>query len=221
MKETIKTEISDLVESSLDQAESVWRRVGDKIQNRALANEMVHASTPHPTHFPGHEQIEDDRPIVDEFIAMVLDMRDSSNHLNCAIKQAKVSQLERVFYETAALLPACTNIITKGQGGVTEYLGDGLLAFFRVEDENRAVACYSAYNAAVDCLECVTDIINPILSERYNLPEISVGIGMSVSKAVLTLTGQANFMKPTAFGHVSTTRQNSQRNGIKLLQTMR
>ena len=44
------------------------------------------------------------------------------------------------------------------------------------------------------------EIINPILYSRYQLPPVQIGIGLSVSKAIITLTGHGNFVKPTAFG---------------------
>jgi class 3 adenylate cyclase len=203
MTETQKKEIANLVNDSLDQAEEVWGEVGPKLLNRAMAkaaqfaNEAVEASV--PTTIPGHEFLEDGKPIVDEFIALVLDMRDSSKHLNCACAHAKVEMLQRVFYETAAILPACSKVISDEKGGVTEYLGDGLLAFFQAE-KDRTNACYSAHNAASGCMAAISEIINPILDNRYDLPEIEIGIGMSFSKAVLTIAGQANFVKPVAFG---------------------
>jgi class 3 adenylate cyclase len=204
MTEVKAKEITTLVNDSLDEAEGVWGKVGTKLLNRALAksaqfaNEAVQAST--PTTFPGYEFIEEGKPLVDEFIALVLDMRDSSKHLNCACAQAKVEMLQRVFYETAAILPACSKVISDEKGGVTEYLGDGLLAFFRVNESDKAEACYTAHRAASGCMKAISEIINPILDVRYDLPKIEIGIGMSVSKAVLTVTGQANFVKPVAFG---------------------
>jgi class 3 adenylate cyclase len=204
MTEIKAKEITALVNDSLDEAEGVWGKVGSKLMNRAMAKSaqfsgaIVEAST--PTTFPGYEVLEEGKPLVDEFIALVLDMRDSSNHLNCAITGTKAQMLERVFYETAALLPACSKLISDEKGGVTEYLGDGLLAFFRVDESEKAEACYAAHRAASGCMKTVSEIINPILDGRYDLPKIEIGIGMSVSKAVLTVTGQANFVKPVAFG---------------------
>jgi len=197
-------EITELVNGSLDQAEEVWGEVGSKLSNRAIAkstqfsNEAIRASV--PTTIPGYEFLEDGKPLVDEFIALVLDMRDSSKHLNCAIAGTKAQMLERVFYETAALLPACSKMILDEKGGVTEYLGDGLLAFFRVKESDKADTCYTAHRAAAGCMQAVSEIVNPILNDRYDLPKIEIGIGMSVSKAILTITGQANFIKPVAFG---------------------
>lgn len=203
MTEEQKIDITKLVHDSLDAAECVWGEVGGKIMaksasvNDALANM---SAPPVPTTIPGHEFIENGKPLVDEFIAFVLDMRESSKHLNCAIADTGASELKRVYYETAAILPACSRIIKKNEGGVTEYLGDGFLAFFRVEKDNKAKACYYAHDAARDCIDAVKEIINPILKERYRLPSMHIGVGMAISKAVLTLIGETDFYKPTAFG---------------------
>jgi len=207
MTDEQKFEITELVNDSLDSAEGVWREVGAEVvrAKAALANEALEAMSnrsvePVPTQIPGHEFIEDGKPLVDEFIAFVLDMRDSSKHLNIAIANTGATELKRVYYETAAVLPACSRIIKNNKGGVTEYLGDGLLAFFRAEKDKRDKACYHAHAAAVDCIDAVKGIVNPILKDRYQLPSIHIGVGMALSKAILTLTGETNFLKPTAFG---------------------
>jgi len=48
-------------------------------------------------------------------------------------KTSKVSQLQRIFYETSALLPAMAKLIFFENGSVTEYLGDGVLGLFTRE----------------------------------------------------------------------------------------
>lgn len=205
MNDEQKIEVTKLVNDSLDDAEGVWKEVGDVVMAKAamLENRSIQmsGSEPVPTNLPGHEFIEGGKPLVDEFIALVLDMRESSKHLRIAISNEKgVSQLKRIYYETAAILPACSKIIKYEQGSVTEYLGDGLLAFFKVEKEKSEESCYASRRAAVDCIKSMKEIINPILYSRYQLPPVRIGIGLAVSKAIITLTGQGNFLKPTAFG---------------------
>lgn len=198
-----KETIDGIVNDSLDQAENVWNQVAEELSVvEATEKEaaILNRAAVVPSKIPGYEFLEDGKPVVDEFIACVLDIRDSSKHLNCAIAGPKVQMLERVFYETAAILPASSQIVSDQRGGVTEYLGDGLLAFFRVDPDDRADACYRAHDAAIGCMDAVSKSVNPILRRRYNLPPLEIGIGLSVSKAVLTITGQANFLKPIAFG---------------------
>jgi class 3 adenylate cyclase len=206
MTEEQTKEITDMVNDSLDQAEEIWGQVGHEVTAKAAlaeADESIlnRARKTIPSQLPGHEFIEDGRPLVDEFIAMVLDMRESSKHLKIAIaNKQNVSLLKRVYFETAAILPACSKTIGYDDGNVTEYLGDGLLAFFRVEEKNSKASFYAAHRAAQGCMTAMREIINPILNSRYDLPPVHIGIGMAVSKAIITVMGHGNFVKPTAFG---------------------
>ncbi|GAB6059284.1 hypothetical protein JCM31598_24010 [Desulfonatronum parangueonense] len=142
------------------------------------------------------------QPKVDTFIALVADMRDSSNHLLQAIsdKKAKVSQLQRVFYETSALLPALAKTVADHNGKVTEYLGDGILALFKVNEKDRRNSITSSYYAAKKCMEVNQDVVNKVILERYKLPPLSIGIGLAMSKAVITLVGLKNFSQPKVLG---------------------
>jgi len=194
-------ELKILVNNSLDEAEHIWGRVGHELIESFSAkasNREVRASEL-PSHIPGHPIVNTDIPVVDDFIALVLDIRDSSNHLVNAIK-AGASMLERVFYETSALLPACSHIISNEDGQVTEYLGDGLLAFFHASEEKRNQACYDCHDASIACINATKNIINPILANRYQLPPLEIGIGMAFSKSIVTVSGAAPNLKPTAFG---------------------
>jgi hypothetical protein len=121
MTEDEKIELTKLVNDSLDNAESVWNEVGAEVMaNEAILekrSKVLNASGAVPTLFPGHDTIEDGKPLVDEFIAFVLDIRESSKHLKIAISNRKnVSLLKRVYYETAAILPACSQIIKNKKG---------------------------------------------------------------------------------------------------------
>jgi len=196
-------ELKNLVNTSLDEAERIWNRVGHEIVEAKAAqfsNREVRASEV-PSHIPGHATVDSDQPIVDDFIALVLDMRDSSNHLNAA-NSFGLKTLERVLYETSAILPVCSRIIAGNSGRVTEYLGDGLLAFFHAPDskEKKDDACYKCHDAAVECMEVVKDVVNPTLADRYQLPPLEIGIGMAYSQSIVTIIGDGSHLKPIAFG---------------------
>ncbi|QSV45295.1 hypothetical protein [Geobacter benzoatilyticus] len=193
-----KVILNELVCDCLDEAESIWEEVGPKVLKKAMAAMYESAEV---SQIPGHPIVESGKPKVDTFIAMAVDMRDSTNHLMCAIssKNAKISQLQRIFYETSALLPAMAKLIMFEDGSVTEYLGDGVLGLFRVSEKNTD-AIYSANKASRNCLYAVSDIINPILYERYCLPPLAIGIGLAISKAVVTLVGTDDYKQPKAFG---------------------
>ncbi|MCK4394878.1 adenylate/guanylate cyclase [Candidatus Bipolaricaulota bacterium] len=151
---------------------------------------------------PGHSVISQDDVRLDQFIALVADMRKSTEHLMCAISQktATASQLERVFYETAALLPGLAVAIGYEDGSVTEYLGDGVLALFPYDKSDPDDSIRTAYRGARNCLQFVDDVLNPELDRRYSLPGLEIGVGLACSRALVTLVGTKQFAQPKAFG---------------------
>ena len=195
--------IIECIRESLDRAENHWRQGGYKLLEKAIAldavNERMESA---PSHIPGHNIVQDDITIIDEFIALVADMRDSSKHLNSAIseKTAKVSQLQRVYYETSALLPALALTVKFEKGSVTEYLGDGILALFKVDPNDKSIAIYAAYEAAANSIGRTRDLVNDALRERYSLPDINLGVGLAMSKTIVTLIGLPGEKHPKAFG---------------------
>lgn len=195
-----KIEISTLVKESLDRAEHIWYEVGDKLVKFAEAvtmdsREKFESVT---SLIPGHSIVYEGKPKVETYIALVADLRDSSGHLLQAIssRTSRVSQLQRVYYETSALLPALAQTIKYNNGVVTEYLGDGVLSLFRVKDvedeETRSKTIYAAYDAASNCIGDTREIINQHLLSRYNLPALNLGVGLSMSEALVTLIGLKN-----------------------------
>lgn len=197
-----KTELDAITNKSLDVAEQTWSQVGGELvekQAMAALNAMAKSVE---TEIPGYPVIEHGTPKVSDFIAIVVDMRGSTDHLVKAIspKKADVSQLQRVFYETAALLPALAKAISYRNGAVTEYLGDGVLGLFLCEKED-GNGIYDAYNGALKCLDTVDEVTNPILNDRYRLPPLKIGVGLSHSSAVVTLVGLTEeYMQPKVFG---------------------
>ena len=184
-------EIHKIVESSLDKSEHIWNQTKGKL--KIIAMESANSPmTSVNSNIPGYEIIQNDmRPEVDEFIALVADMRDSSKHLLQEIspKKAKVSRLQRVYFETSALLPALNKTIEYNNGSVTEYLGDGILALFRVDPDNRKEAIYNAFYSAESCILETRAIVNEHLKDRYNLQELHLGVGLAISKAIITVVG--------------------------------
>lgn len=192
-------ELKQLVSRSLDRAENIWNKVGREVQ---VMEERLAKDEALPSSIPGHSWVSEDRPLVDTFVAVVVDIRDSSKHLLQAIspKEAKVSQLQRVFYETSALLPAVAQTLGYKKGRVTEYLGDGVLALFQVESGEEEQSIYSAYWASQDCIVDVRSIVNNELAFRYSLPALDLGVGLSYSKAIVTLVGLDGEKHPKAIG---------------------
>jgi len=199
MTEEQEAEIKELIELSLDKAENIWDNIKpllEEAEKRALfaANAAV------DTLIPGYPSIKEGEPHLDRFLAMALDMRDSSKHLMCHIAGAKVTMLQRIFYETSALLPVAARLVGYESGAVTEFLGDGLLAVFRVDDEDKTKTIYAAHRAAKGCMRAVECYVNSALDRRYSLPPLKIGIGLSISQAVVTLVGDPEAPHPKAFG---------------------
>jgi class 3 adenylate cyclase len=198
-----KREIAALIENRLNEAEEIWNQVGDKMLKKAMVMDegLKARADSEPSRIPGHRVVTDRQPKVDQFIALVADMRDSSKHLQQAIgKPATVSMLERVFYETSALLPALAQTIQFEEGSVTEYLGDGVLSLFQVDPNEREQCIRAAYRAARNCVDDTRGILNAALGKRYNLPPIELGVGLAWSNAVVTLIGLDDDKHPKAFG---------------------
>lgn len=196
--------ITELITRSLDNAEKTWESGGYKLVQvlesaRMAALEYAEIA---PSHIPGHPLVSDQETVIDEFVALVADMRGSSRHLMCAIspKIAQVSGLQRVYYETSALLPALSKTISYKDGSVTEYLGDGVLALFQVDENDKSKAIYSAYNSAKEIIGSTRMLINTILEKRYSLPPLNIGVGLALSKTIVTLVGLDGKKQPKAFG---------------------
>ena len=185
-----KKEVARIVLRALDKAESIWDRLGPTMDEDifARADDMGKAERV-PSRIPGHKEVEAGKEQVGTFIALVADMRNSSQHLLCAIAGDRPSELKRVFYETSALLPALEQTIQYEGGSVTEYLGDGLLALFEVNEIDKKPAITAAYTAAANCLDDTRAVVNEALDGRYNLPPLDIGIGMALSKAAVSLVG--------------------------------
>ena len=193
--------LKEVASRHLDLAQEAWSKCESELMVKAdsvALNTFAEAIT---TEIPGHAVISSEEYIVDEFIACVIDMRDSSKHLLNEISRriTDVSMLQRVFYETSALLPVAAEIIYSEDGKVTEYLGDGLLGLFRVHDDGRQ-QCYSALNAGRDIIGVGRDVVNEAIRERYNLPTIDVGVGLAISKAIIAGFGHSKYRQPKVIG---------------------
>jgi len=191
-------QLDQLIQLSLDAAKGIWGQVEPLLVQRQLAEAIKSISS----QIPGYPTVARFSPQVDRFIAMMADMRDSTKHLMQAIsgRITQVNQLQRIFYETSALLPAMALAISFENGNVTEYLGDGVLALFRVPDEQMEETIYAAHRAAQSCLSEVRDLVNDEIGNRYNLPPLDLGVGLAMSKAIVTVVGTENFEQPKAIG---------------------
>jgi hypothetical protein len=198
MDSELSLKIVEEVNMALDKAEDIWGEVGDQFDIEKGEIRMLSESTNIHTQIPGHKILTEGKPEVGDFIALILDIRKSTDHLLVAIS-AKATQLERVLYESTAVNTAGAVIIEHYNGGLTEYLGDGFLALFKVEENSKKII-YRAYDAAEYCLNDGLKIINDIIYKRYQLPKLSIGIGLGYSKAIVTIVGIKDNLHPKAIG---------------------
>lgn len=188
------------IERGLDRAESNWEQVGHLLEARLEKSMEAHALDSADSIIPGYPVVSADHPKVDEFIALVVDMRGSTQRLKTHNRNSKVNGLQRIYYETSALLPAVAVTCGFQNGTVTEYLGDGGLVLFGVDKEDRQESVRHAYRAAKDCIGDMRSQVNDAIATRYNLPELSLGAGLAMSKAMVTLVGVPGNYQPKAIG---------------------
>ncbi|MEQ1369016.1 hypothetical protein ABLT80_08075 [Acinetobacter schindleri] len=174
-------------QKSLDQAESEWEYTGaaKKLVEKSAAMEsasenLVIMDSAIPSNIPGHDLV--DKAKISDFIALVCDIRKSTQRLSTTLADASVNGIQRVFYETSALLPSLEVVIHHFGGSVTEYLGDGVLGFFPYLNDDDL---YNSYYASIGCMEMVRTIVNVEIKSRYNLPPLDIGIGMACGPAMV------------------------------------
>jgi hypothetical protein len=193
-----KTEIKRKINSELDKAEKIWNDVKGEFLVKSVRAFAALNESVEPSNIPGFPFIKNGEGKVGNFSAMILDIRNSTKHLLEAYSNKKnVSQLQRVLYETTAINTLGLICVNEQNGAITEFLGDGFLALFETEEPE---AVYKVRDCAEKCLEYTKDVINPILKERYDLPDINIGIGIAYSKAIVTLIGMEDELHPKAIG---------------------
>jgi class 3 adenylate cyclase len=192
-----RAEIRQIVRSNLDAAEDRWGKVGALLK-QARALESARKGALVPTKFPGVSFVDSDVPLVRQFVAFMADMRGSTSHLRAAAGME--SGIQRLYYETSALLPVLTKMVTIHGGSVTEYAGDGILALRPVGDDPTSKELRAMIDAGDDCLEATEDVINPILRDRYGLPSLGIGVGIAFGPVLLSVIGPDGDLRPLGFG---------------------
>jgi class 3 adenylate cyclase len=203
MNDTQKAQVSAAVKDGLDRAVSNWSKVGHLLKKveASLEEHRDYVFDSVESLIPGYPVIADSAPEVDEFVALVVDMRNSTSRLKTILKLPEIGDgFQRVYYETSALLPAIAQTAAFEAGSVTEYLGDGALILFAVDKSDRGASIKAAYRAARDCVTTSRSIVNEQLRERFHLPDLNVGAGLSMSKALVALVGLPGNRHPKAIG---------------------
>ena len=188
------------IQDNLEKSEKAWEMHGDYLTQKSITLECIAADQSQPSKIPGYSNV-NEVPKADQFIALVVDMRKSSSRLKTKCKESLLEDgLQRLYYETSALLPAIAETVAFENGAVTEYLGDGALALFRVDKNSAFDTIRAASRAARNCIVDTRNLINSEIDRRYNLPPLQLGVGLSIGNALVTLVGSTENRQPKVFG---------------------
>jgi class 3 adenylate cyclase len=195
LNEEQKKSVLSAIESGLDRAEENWSKEGKKLMKIACDSIAIEAARV-TSIIPGHPLVEDGKPNVADFISVMIDMRDSTKKLTSSTG-CGIHGFQRIYYETSALLPAIYVVSGFSEGIVTEYLGDGALVLHKFTNNEQARDVAFSALAYVDDMR---SLLNQTIYSRYNLPQIDIGVGVSMGPALVTLVGHENNVQAKAIG---------------------
>jgi class 3 adenylate cyclase len=197
--------IQALVTQSLDEAEQVWDKhqpVFEAATALIATDSILKRAEVAPSRIPGHPFVSSENSEIAEYVCLVADMRESSEHLMMHYSRSNptYTMMKRLYFETAALLPALDQTIQFENGSVTEYLGDGVLGLFSVDPEDRGLGIKRAHRAAQNCVNDTRAIVNDEIAKRYKLPDLDLGVGLGFGDAIVQLIGVPNMKHPKVIG---------------------
>lgn len=215
----------EFAENSLNDADKRWSVASRLLIKDAKREVQAFREKAMATPFPGVPVVADETPEVRSYFVLMADMRDSTQHLTGDIpSSANVENgMHRVYLETSGLLPTIAYHVRRRKGKVTEYLGDGVLAFIEAVDLTEVKEFSMAHRVGEECLDICNEIVSVLLSDRYNLPAIEIGVGVSVGQAVVTIMGSGDDARPIAFGTpiFEASKMSKKRNAVVLSKAMR
>ncbi len=97
--------------------------------------------------------------------------------------------LNRYFYEMG-------QVITRNGGRIDNYMGDGLMALFGIEDPTGAAL--NAVRAGLETIEAVKNL-KPYLETIYT-KSFEIGVGIHYGEVVVGAIGASNMKRVTAIG---------------------
>jgi len=198
--EQLKVRLQWIAEEELSKAESVWDEKGVQLEAVKKARQAdTGVGGVYQSFIPDHPLVHEGRPEVTQFVAMVVDIRESTKHIEEGPYASGLTGFQRVLYETQTFLPCVDAIVSEYGGRVVEYLGDGVLALFSAE-KDRDDTVRRAHAAAKLSIEAALQIVNPLLYQRHQLPRMKVGAGLSIGPALVTVVGIGSSRQPKAFG---------------------
>jgi adenylate cyclase len=105
-----------------------------------------------------------------------------STKLSMTLPTEKLAIIIQAFTQEMSLL------ISAYGGHVFKYVGDAILAFFFLSDNNLYLPCSNAVNCARTMIRVMQDGINPILNDN-DYPEMGVRVGIDVGENVVVQYG--------------------------------
>jgi class 3 adenylate cyclase len=105
-----------------------------------------------------------------------------STKLSMTLPTEKLAIIIQTFTQEMSLL------ISAYGGHVFKYVGDAILAFFFLSDNNLYLPCSNAVNCARAMIRVMQDGINPILNDN-DYPEMGVRVGIDVGENVVVQYG--------------------------------
>jgi len=124
---------------------------------------------------------------------MMTDIRDSTSIIN---SNNGLVKMFLIFYVYAGIV---AKIVDKHNGTSTEFLGDGVLNLFGIQEVGKDQALRKSIQAAWDIMDAKDQILNPLFIE-YDLPEIEYGIGIDHGITIVTHFGYRSDTDLKAFG---------------------
>lgn len=196
-----KLEVEKISKTCFHRAQKAWAEHGGNF-TRIFADSIEKSATEHFSVIPGYELLLPNQVVMGNFVALSIDMRDSTGRLKQENNIYAVNGFERLYYETSTLLPALAYVVEQHNGTVTEYLGDGILALFNVNDfNNKHEALRHSYLAANSSIQDVLPIVNKFLQDKFHsLPDIRIGCGISISEAMVYYNGSRETLQAKASG---------------------
>jgi adenylate cyclase len=105
-----------------------------------------------------------------------------STKLSMTLPPEKLATIVQAFTQEMSLL------ISAYGGHVFKYVGDAILAFFFLSDDNLYLPCSNAVNCARVMIRVMQDGINPILNDN-DYPEMGVRVGIDAGENVVVQYG--------------------------------
>jgi len=198
-------EINLVIQSTYEKACSFWEE-NPLYSLEKLESHRINDSQIIPSSIPGNNFVSTIKSKKEELFSFCVDIRKSTEILKSHYHNEKFDNgLHKIYLITSVLLPAIEKIINIHNGSVTEYLGDGLLAFFPVEkDQDQTIKKQCYYNISRSVKKIiygVLPLVNLFFKTNMDLSkDILVGIGVSRSEAIIHAVGYGDILYPKAFG---------------------